>query len=497
MPLNDLWSRICAELQQVVSPDAVERWFRPLQLEQLEGGVLTFKASNSIYQFWIEENYLPQLLSVAGRVLAELGLCKAGKGEKGQSPKLKIKFTAPTRAELEAAKEAAKKGVKEIPDAAALSDDAPGLTELAPAAPAAPATELPLELAAENGSGPSLVASGLNARHSFDLFVVGPNNEFAAAAAKAVADAPARNFNPLFIHGSVGLGKTHLMQAIGNHLSQKRKHFKIRYVTSEQFTNEFIAAIQHGELAKFRKRYRQVDALLIDDVQFLAGKDRSQEEFFHTFNSLFDGSKQIVMSCDSPPSEITNIEKRLSSRFESGLTAEILLPGIETRLAILRHKMATMKVTLPDEILTFIADRVKTNVRRLEGALTRVGAYASLHGRSINLSQIESLLKDLLQHESPTAITIDAIQRKVAETFDIRLADMTSKRRPANIAVPRMVAMYLSRRFTSCSLAEIGDAFGGRDHGTVIHAQKTIDGKMKNDPRLNQQIEALVQKLGQ
>jgi len=327
--------------------------------------------------------------------------------------------------------------------------------------------------------------------------VVGPNNEFAAAAAKAVADAPARNFNPLFLHGSVGLGKTHLMQAIGNHLSQKRKHFKIRYVTSEQFTNEFIAAIQHGELAKFRKRYRQVDALLIDDVQFLAGKDRSQEEFFHTFNSLFDGSKQIVMSCDSPPSEITNIEKRLSSRFESGLTAEILLPGIETRLAILRHKMATMKVTLPDEILTFIADRVKTNVRRLEGALTRVGAYASLHGRSINLSQIESLLKDLLQHESPTAITIDAIQRKVAETFDIRLADMTSKRRPANIAVPRMVAMYLSRRFTSCSLAEIGDAFGGRDHGTVIHAQKTIDGKMKSDARLNQQIEALVQKLGQ
>ena len=511
MPLNDLWSRICAELQQVVSPDAVERWFRPLQPERFEGGILTLKASNSIYQFWIEENYLPQLLNVAGRILAEFGhptstpSTKTGKTEKGH-PKRKLKFTAPTRAELEAAKQAAKDlqaaqtsqtSPTPPPAAAFLSDAAPSLTEISPAP-----SELPLELSSETAQSAqsaqsALLATGLNPRHSFDLFVVGPNNEFAAAAAKAVADAPARNFNPLFIHGSVGLGKTHLMQAIGNHLSQKRKHFKIRYVTSEQFTNEFIAAIQHGELAKFRKRYRQVDALLIDDVQFLAGKDRSQEEFFHTFNSLFDGSKQIVMSCDSPPSEITNIEKRLSSRFESGLTAEILLPGIETRLAILRHKRATMKVTLPDEILTFIADRVKTNVRRLEGALTRVGAYASLHGRSINLSQIESLLKDLLQHESPTAITIDAIQRKVAETFDIRLADMTSKRRPANIAVPRMVAMYLSRRFTSCSLAEIGDAFGGRDHGTVIHAQKTIDGKMKSDARLNQQIEALVQKLGQ
>ena len=189
-----------------------------------------------------------------------------------------------------------------------------------------------------------------------------------------MGDAPARNFNPLFLHGSVGLGKTHLMQAIGNRLAQKRKGYKIRYVTSEQFTNEFIAAIQHGELAKFRKRYRQVDALLIDDIQFLAGKDRSQEEFFHTFNSLFDGSKQIVLTCDSPPSEIANIERRMASRFESGLTAEILLPGIETRQAILRHKMASMKVSLPDEIVTFIADRVKTNVRRLEGALTRVAA---------------------------------------------------------------------------------------------------------------------------
>ena len=467
---NDLWTRVCAELPQVVSADAVERWFQPLQPESYADGTLTLRATNTIYQFWIEENYLPQLSALLERLL--------------ERKKVKVRFTAPTRQELAAAQNAPKNVA-----APALSDAAPRLTDFPAPTPA--------EAAALDPASESAAPSGLNPRHTFDLFVVGPNNEFAAAAARAVADAPARNFNPLFIHGSVGLGKTHLMQAIGNQLAQKRKHFKIKYVTSEQFTNEYIASIQQGDTAKFRKRYRQVDALFIDDVQFLAGKDRCQEEFFHTFNSLFDGNKQIVMTCDSPPSEIVNIEKRMSSRFESGLTAEILLPGIETRVAILRHKMAAMKISLPDEILTFIADRVKTNVRRMEGALTRVGAYASLHGRAITLPQVEGLLKDLLQNESPNAVTIDAIQRKVAETYDIRLADMTSKRRPAHIALPRMIAMYLSRRFTPSSLAEIGDAFGGRDHGTVIHAQKTIDAKMKLDPRLQQQIEALTQKLGQ
>ncbi len=476
MPLNDLWSRVCAELHQVVSADAVERWFRPLQVESLEGQVLTLRANNSIYQYWIEENYLPQLNGVAGRLL--------------ERKSLKIKFAAPRPAPVDPL--AAAPATAALTDSLFPGDPVADTSSEAPAAPDVPAFDL------AGGDG---VATGINPRHTFDLFVVGPNNEFAAAAAKAVGEAPARNFNPLFLHGSVGLGKTHLMQAIGNRLLAKNrtkgKGYKVKYVTSEQFTNEFIAAIQHGELAKFRKRYRQVDALLIDDVQFLAGKDRSQEEFFHTFNSLFDGSKQIVMTCDSPPSEISNIEKRLSSRFESGLTAEIMVPGIETRLAILRAKMAAMQITLPDEILTFIADRVKTNVRRLEGALTRVGAYASLHGRAIQLPQVESLLKDLLQHESPSAVTIEMIQRKVAETYDVRLADMTSKRRPANIAVPRMIAMYLSRRFTPCSLAEIGDAFGGRDHGTVIHAQKAIGSRMEADAKLRQQVETLASKLGQ
>jgi chromosomal replication initiator protein len=310
-----------------------------------------------------------------------------------------------------------------------------------------------------------------------------------------VAEAPARTYNPLFLHGSVGLGKTHLMQAIGHLIQANKKHMKVFYVTSEQFTNDYISAIQHGELNKFRKSYRQVDVLLIDDIQFLAGKDRSQEEFFHTFNTLCEGGRQIVLTSDSPPTEIANLEKRLTSRFEMGLTAELQLPDAETRLAILRHKMEAMPEKLSDAVLTFIAERVKTNIRRLEGALNRVAAFASLHGKAITVPQTEVLLRDLLQQEGQQSVSIDLIQRRVAETYDLRLADMTSKRRPANIALPRMVAMYLSRRLTTSSLNEIGEAFGGRDHGTVLHANRTIEEKMKADEKLRRIVNYLAEKL--
>jgi len=484
VPLNELWSRVCDELRNVVSPDAVERWFLPLRAEALTEGagkkapVLTLLASNTIYSFWIEENYLPQLRGVLAQLLGKKTVQVAFKA-------VTVAPAPPTPATP-----------SHLPSA---SEALPVQDDFFPATPAPSVAAPAFDLAAPERS-PS-EASGLNPRNTFDLFVVGPNNQFAANAARAVADAPARSFNPLFIHGRVGLGKTHLMQAIGNRLLKKKGggQFKVKYVTSEQFTNDFITAIQQGDLSRFRKRYRHVDALLIDDIQFLAGKDRSQEEFFHTFNALFDGSKQIVLTSDAPPSEIANLEKRLSSRFESGLTLEIQTPGIETRLAILRTKVEAMRVALPDEVLVYIAERIKTNIRRLEGALTRVAAYASLHtqsGQTIALPQVEALLKDLLQHESPATVSIDAIQRKVAEIFDIRLADMTSKRRPASIANPRMIAMYLSRRLTASSLAEIGEAFGGRDHGTVLHAQKTIEARMQADPKLNQQIDQLVSRLG-
>ncbi len=429
------------------------RWFRPLQLRNYTNKTLTLGSDNSIYQFWIEENYLSQLKSTAARVLGET-----------------VSITFQCEDNLAP----------------------PVLPDEPPKQEPVRVKKEPMRLAA--GSNDS--RGCLHPRYTFETFVVGINNQFAHAAAMAVAQAPARTYNPLFLHGSVGLGKTHLMQAIGHLIQANKKHLKVFYVTSEQFTNDYISAIQHGELAKFRKSYRQVDVLLIDDIQFLAGKDRSQEEFFHTFNSLFEnGSKQIVLTCDSPPTEIANMEKRLVSRFEMGLTAELQLPDAETRLAILRHKMVGMPEKLSDPVLSFIAERVKTNIRRLEGALNRVAAFASLHGKAITVPQTEILLRDLLQQEGQQSVSIDLIQRRVAETYDLRLADMTSKRRPANIALPRMVAMYLSRRLTTSSLNEIGDAFGGRDHGTVLHANRTIEERMKGDEKLRRIVNYLAEKL--
>jgi chromosomal replication initiator protein len=335
---------------------------------------------------------------------------------------------------------------------------------------------------------PGATVPGLNPRNTFESFVVGPNNEIAHAASLAVAQAPARTYNPLFVYGGVGLGKTHLMQAIGQYVWTKKKNMKVIYLSSELFINEFIDAIQHSNLVKFRKRYRQADLLLIDDIQFLGGKERSQEEFFHTFNTLFDGHKQIVLSSDRPASEIANLEQRLVSRFEWGLTAELQPPDIETRLAILRKKAHSMQIKLPDEIFQFLASRIRTNVRRLEGALMRVASFASLSGKELTQEATEHLLKDILQEEARHSITIEQIQRRVAEHFDVRIADMTSKRRPASIAFPRQVAMFLARELTKSSLNEIGDAFGGRDHGTVLHACKLVKRRMTEQDNIRQTI---------
>jgi chromosomal replication initiator protein len=280
------------------------------------------------------------------------------------------------------------------------------------------------------------------------------------------------------------------MQAIGQHTSERKRH-KVMYLPSERFINEFIEAIQHNMLVKFRRRYRQTDVLLIDDVHFFAGKERSQEEFFHTFNTLFDGRKQIVLSSDRPPSEIANLEQRLVSRFECGLTAELHPPDIETRMAILRKKAEAFRIELAQDVLDFLAQRVRTNVRRLEGALMRVASFASLCGREISRETVEQLLRDILQEEAKKTVNIDQIQKKVAEYFDVRLADMTSNRRPANIAFPRQVAMYLVRRHTKASLNEIGEAFGGRDHGTVLHACRIVSGRMKKEDQVRQSIVTL------
>jgi chromosomal replication initiator protein len=439
-----IWEEIAGNIRPHVSIDAFNRWFSEIELVQTDECVLTFQVPNTIHQLWIESNYLPLVQSATLSVLAGPREIRFRVAEQGKEPAL-------------------------------MADPEPKVEELPPTK-------------ASDKEADGAAVHGMNPRNTFDTFVVGSNNQFAHAAGLAVAQSPAKTYNPLFIYGGVGLGKTHLMQAIGQHVTDRKKNFKVMYLSSERFTNEFIDAIQHNTLVKFRKRYRQADLLLIDDIHFLAGKERSQEEFFHTFNTLFDGRKQIVLSSDRPASEISNLEHRLVSRFEWGLTAELQPPDIETRMAILRKKAQSLHVQLAPDVLEFLAQRVRTNVRRLEGALMRVASFASLSGREVSRDTVEHLLRDILQEEAKKTVTIDQIQRKVAEHFDVRLADMTSKRRPANIAFPRQVAMYLARRHTKASLNEIGDAFGGRDHGTVLHACKTVKDRMTREDQVRQLV---------
>ena len=439
---TQLWQRLSETLKSQVSADSFKRWFSAVELVEASDKSLTFCVPNNIYQFWIESNYMAALQNA---IIMTLG------GPRG------IKFSSPSG-----------------PAAQMPMENAAALKEISPESP--------------RDSKVAVSVAGLNPRNTFESFVVGPNNEIAHAASLAVAQTPARTYNPLFVYGGVGLGKTHLMQAIGQYVWAKKKNTKVMYLSSELFINEFIDAIQHSNLVKFRKRYRQADVLLIDDIQFLGGKERSQEEFFHTFNTLFDGHKQIVLSSDRPASEIANLEHRLVSRFEWGLTAELQPPDIETRMAILRKKARTLQIKLQDEVFEFIANRIRSNVRRLEGALMRAASFASLSGKELTQEVVEHLLKDILQEEGRHSITIEQIQRRVAEHFDVRVADMTSKRRPASIAFPRQVAMYLARELTKASLNEIGEAFGGRDHGTVLHACKLVKKRMGEQDNLRQTI---------
>jgi chromosomal replication initiator protein len=313
----------------------------------------------------------------------------------------------------------------------------------------------------------------------------------AHAAALAVAQAPAQAYNPLFIYGETGLGKTHLMHAIGHAILGNNPDARVAYLSTEKFTNEFIQALQENGMVKFRQRYRHADVLLLDDVQFLAGKERIQEEFFHTFNDLFESGKQVVLSSDRRASEIQKLESRLVSRFEWGLPADIQAPDFETRVAILRTKAATLKCSLPDGVLNFIAQNITKNIRRLEGALIKVASYTALSNKALDLATTERLLHDMLMEQAQSVLTIEAIQKRVADHFQIRHSDMTSKRRPNNIAIPRQVAMYLTRTLTKHSLQEIGDAYGGRDHGTVIHACKAVDNMMEQDSSMRSSVEFL------
>jgi chromosomal replication initiator protein len=449
---NRIWQEIARGIKLHLGADAFQRWFAPIALVHANEIALTFQVPNSIYPIWIESNYLNIVRSAATSVLGSPREIKFCSSESGTSD--------------------------------------------SPVAVQAPQQGEPLTARSEDEDSEGALNHGMNPRNKFEGFVVGSSNQFAHAAALAVSQSPAKTYNPLFIYGGVGLGKTHLMQAIGQQAIEKRKIQKVMYLSSERFTNEFIDAVQHNMLVRFRKRYRQADVLLIDDIHFLSGKERSQEEFFHTFDTLFDGRKQIVLSSDRPASEIANLEQRLVSRFECGLTTELQPPDIDTRMAILRKKAEAFHVEIAEDVLAFLAQRVRTNVRRLEGALMRVAWYQSLSGREFSRETVEQLLRDILREEAKKMVTIDQIQKKVAEHFNVRLADMTSKRRTANLAFPRQVAMYLSRRHTTASLHHIGATFGGRNHGTVLYACKAVSGRMKKEDEVRQTILRLDTQLG-
>jgi chromosomal replication initiator protein len=342
---------------------------------------------------------------------------------------------------------------------------------------------------------PVIPPSELNARFRFSSFVVGHNSQFAHAAAKAVAEAPGDSYNPLFLYGGVGLGKTHLMHAIGHEVHDRFPRKRVVYLTSEQFTNEVISSIATARMGEFRHKYRTVDVLLIDDVQFLAGKDRTKEEFFHTFNALHEINKQIVISSDRPPKEIPTLEDRLRSRFEWGLIADIQPPDFETRLAILHSKLGDNSKLIPEEVLNFIAHKVQRNIRELEGALTRVQAFAAVHQRQVDEEEAARLLADIIPAGTRKPINVERIQTLVADYYNVTLEDMKSKRRDKHIVFPRQVAMFLVREETPSSLPAIGKAFGGRDHTTALHSIEKIANELKEDERLRYEVQAIRERL--
>ncbi|MGO8838409.1 MAG: chromosomal replication initiator protein DnaA [Limisphaerales bacterium] len=444
-----IWNSAREHLRSKLNNDTYNMWFAPLRACAIDGTHVTLEAANEFCGVWLKDNYL-SLLQDAFATAA------------GRELQIKFKIAAG--------------------GAPVLTAPQPALVKSTRAA----------EPAHERSTNSEL---HFNPKNTFESFVVGNNNNFAYAAALAVAQAPGKSYNPLFLYGGVGLGKTHLLHAIGQHVAGSKKGARVAYVSSEKFTNEYIDAIQNNLLVKFRKKYRQTDVLLIDDIQFLAGKERIQEEFFHTFNALHESHKQIVLTCDRPASEIQGLEHRLVSRFEWGLVTDLQPPDVEMRLAILNKKAQLMGVTLPEDVMNFLANRIRTNVRRLEGALIRVASYASLTGKKLTIEVVEGLLREILHEEGRLSISIEVIQKKVAEHFDIRLADMTSKRRPENIAFPRQVAMFLSRQMTESSLNTIGEAFGGRDHGTVLHACRLVKDRMEVDANVRQVVHYLEKQL--
>ena len=438
--LDALWARLLDVLNRKLPNTIIDNWVRPCRVLGLEGDHLKLGAPNAFSRDWLIQHHFQTLQHAAQEIL-------------GGNPRLTIV----------------------VDEGAATAVDSPP--------PATPPT------APTRGSG---TTEGLNPRYTFDMFVVGSSNQFAQAASQAVAELPSKAYNPLFIYGGVGLGKTHLLHAVGHQSAKLFPGMSVVYLSSERFTNELINAIRYDRTGEFRARYRTIDLLLIDDIQFISGKERTQEEFFHTFNDLYESRKQIIVSSDSSPKDIPEIEERLRSRFEWGLIADIQPPDFETRVAILKKKAALERVRLGDDVAYLIASRVKSNIRELEGSLTRMIAFCALTGREMSTDLAQEVLADLWGAEEKV-ITIDQIQRKVSDLFGIKLADLKAKNRTKAVAFPRQIAMYLARQLTHASLSEVGRAFGGKDHTTVLHAVDKIQTLIQEDPKLRKTVDQLIQ----
>lgn len=445
--LEELWNGVLSKAEEKISRPSFETWLKSTKLLMYGDEEVTIAVPNSFSKDWLETHYVHLITGILSELTGEDRI---------------IQFVVPN--------DMAEENDIRLPKP----------------------TVKPAETVQSNTT-----AAMLNPKYTFETFVIGSGNRFAHAASLAVAEAPAQAYNPLFIYGGVGLGKTHLMHAIGHYVLEQNPSAKVVYLSSEKFTNEFINSIRDNKAVEFRNRYRNVDVLLIDDIQFLAGKEQTQEEFFHTFNTLHEEIKQIVISSDRPPKEIPTLEDRLRSRFEWGLITDIAPPDLETRIAILRKKAKADGLNdVPNEVMLYIANQIDSNIRELEGALIRVVAYSSLVNMDITTDLAAEALKDIIPNARPRTVTILDIQKSVGEHFNVKLEDFAAKKRTRSIAFPRQVAMYLSRELTDFSLPKIGSEFGGRDHSTVIHAHEKISKMLKDDQSLQQDIQEIRTVLG-
>jgi chromosomal replication initiator protein len=433
----NLWEQVLARVETKVNRHSFYTWFKPTSFVGEDRSTVTVRVPNALFKDWLTKHYSAVITEAMSEVK------RSG---------LAVNFVSDSQPDASM--------IALGPDESAALDVEPESSPISPG------------------------AAGLNPRYTFDTFIVGSSNQFAHAACRAVAELPSRSYNPLYIYGGVGLGKTHLMHAVGHYVLQHDRNLKLTYISSERFMNEMINAVRYDRVIDFRERYRSVDLLLVDDIQFLAGKEGTQTEFFHTFNALYDSQKQIVLSSDCPPHEIPALEERLRSRFEWGLIADIQSPDLETKVAILKKKAETEAVPLADDVAIYIAGRIKSNIRELEGSLIRLIAYASLTGQEISLSLAQEVLKNILDHDE-RAVTIEIIQKFVADYYNLKLVELKSRNNSKSVAMPRQIAMYLCKSLTHASLPEIGRSFGGKHHSTVIHSIRKVEDLRKRDSDFN------------